>query len=235
MNSNLLKSFLAAFAFAGAIGSVSPANASLISSYFGEDLNNGNLALIHPNADAAKASFFGSSLLVAAQDFESPSVLPTPTAGSISRQTSVVNANGRFPISGTNYLQFSTAAATSSFNVAMAPGVNGLGFFGIDIGDFGENLSLKFYFADTTTETFVVLHTRETLDANGGVFFLGLLADTQILSVDFINSSGNGNTIMAFDDISQVSRVPEPSTIALIAMAMLSLFGFGMMRRRAEA
>jgi hypothetical protein len=67
------------------------------------------------------------------------------------------------------------------------------------------------------------------------VFFLGLLADTQILSVDFINSSGNGNTIMAFDDISQVSRVPEPSTIALIAMALLSMFGFGMMRRRAEA
>lgn len=30
-------------------------------------------------------------------------------------------------------------------------------------------------------------------------------------------------------------NVPEPSTIALIGMAFLSLFGFGMMRRRAEA
>jgi hypothetical protein len=29
--------------------------------------------------------------------------------------------------------------------------------------------------------------------------------------------------------------VPEPSTIALIAMALLSMFGFGMMRRRADA
>lgn len=32
-----------------------------------------------------------------------------------------------------------------------------------------------------------------------------------------------------------VAGVPEPSTIALIGAALLSLFGFGMMRRRAEA
>jgi hypothetical protein len=32
-----------------------------------------------------------------------------------------------------------------------------------------------------------------------------------------------------------LTEVPEPSTIALIGMALLSLFGFGMMRRRAEA
>lgn len=31
------------------------------------------------------------------------------------------------------------------------------------------------------------------------------------------------------------ATVPEPSTVALMAMALLSLFGFGMMRRRAEA
>ena len=30
-------------------------------------------------------------------------------------------------------------------------------------------------------------------------------------------------------------EVPEPSTIALISMALLSLFGFGLMRRRSEA
>jgi len=32
----------------------------------------------------------------------------------------------------------------------------------------------------------------------------------------------------------QVSGVPEPSTVALIGIIMLSLFGFGMMRRRAD-
>jgi hypothetical protein len=34
---------------------------------------------------------------------------------------------------------------------------------------------------------------------------------------------------------SEQTSVPEPSTIALIAMALLSLFGLCMMRRRAEA
>lgn len=35
--------------------------------------------------------------------------------------------------------------------------------------------------------------------------------------------------------VDPVDAVPEPSTIALICMALLSLFGFGMMRGRAEA
>jgi hypothetical protein len=32
-----------------------------------------------------------------------------------------------------------------------------------------------------------------------------------------------------------LSDVPEPSTLALFAMALLSMLGFGMMRRRADA
>lgn len=43
-------------------------------------------------------------------------------------------------------------------------------------------------------------------------------------------SNNIGNLL---DDVNL--SVPEPSTIALIAMAMLSMFGFGLMRRRAEA
>ena len=46
------------------------------------------------------------------------------------------------------------------------------------------------------------------------------------------NSFGNGWDKSSDFNVQVYGTVPEPSTFALIAMALLSLFGFGMMRRR---
>lgn len=194
-------------------------------SYFGEDINAGNLALTHSNADAAKASFMSNVIGSSTQSFEDPFALPATVNGTLSRQTSVVNANGRFPISGQYYLQFASPSTDSSFTFSLG-GSNAFGFYGVDIGDFGESLSLVLHFADSTTQTLTVGHSKALADANGAVFFQGLTADSSILSVDFVNSTGNGAAILAFDDFTSgrvANNVPEPDNLALVGLGLAAL------------
>ena len=70
---------------------------------------------------------------------------------------------------------------------------------------------------------------------NGGIAY-SLSPSAQYYLV--VGTTTNGDTGTYSGTISApngTATVPEPSTIALIAMALLSLFGFGMMRRRADA
>jgi len=57
------------------------------------------------------------------------------------------------------------------------------------------------------------------------------------LQIDYTDpNAGEGNTIQDIHNIDVASvRVPEPSTLGLFSVGLLSLFGFGMMRRRADA
>ena len=67
----------------------------------------------------------------------------------------------------------------------------------------------------------------------GNVLFKGTSTFAACLTLN-TGTSGNCRSASALQGFPSAS-VPEPSTIALIAMALLSMFGFGMMRRRAEA
>ena len=70
-----------------------------------------------------------------------------------------------------------------------------------------------------------------------GVVFTQLAAQTSIPYLLISDTLGNAflGQLSQGDVVVHMNVVPEPSTFALIAMAMLSMFGFGMMRRRAEA
>lgn len=67
----------------------------------------------------------------------------------------------------------------------------------------------------------------------GNAVFKGTTTFNSCLTLN-TNTSGNCRSAGTLEGFPQAS-VPEPSTVALIAMALLSMFGFGLMRRRGVA
>lgn len=62
------------------------------------------------------------------------------------------------------------------------------------------------------------------------LFTLLATSTTTTLSFELINNPGG----FFIDDVAVVDAVPEPSGIALAGVALLSLFGFGLLRRRMQ-
>ena len=75
-------------------------------------------------------------------------------------------------------------------------------------------------------------------NSSPGIVFTQMAGPT---GIPFLLISGDlGNAFLAQlsqgeDVVVHMNVVPEPSTFALIAVVLLSMFGFGVMRRRAEA
>lgn len=212
---------------------------AVIESFFGEDLNGTGLARARPNADAAFSAFMRRAPGAIAEDFEeSAVVLPPAFGGELSSSDLASVAEGRFAISGSRYaLLTSRVAPGAGFALDMPLPATAFGFFGVDIGDFNESLSLRLEFADGTAHDLVVAHTRDSADANGAVFFQGLLTDTPIDTVRVINlNPGGGTASLVFDDLIVGRALPVPvsvaGTLTLLAPAALSAVAIG--RRRAR-
>ena len=124
--------------------------------FFGEDAGIGENTrqTVHPNADAARASFLSNLSNPGTEDFEgfsdntgTPLVINFPGAGvtatvqgsgSVQTLTTGTNGVGRFPISGDNYYE-----ANSTFSVVLSDPVAAFGFYATDIGDFGGQVQLS--------------------------------------------------------------------------------------------
>lgn len=225
--------------------------------FFGEDVNNSeaNPIAAFPNALAAQAAFLGGLVGdVGTENFEGfadgttqPLDLDFGSAGTAtlaggggainSVTPGDTNGKGRYATSGSNYFEVA-AGGTPTFTVTFSQPVAAFGFFGVDIGDFGGQLSLVV----TTTEGELSGDIEHFLgdggSSGGSVFFFGLVAeigDALITSVEFLSSSGDGD-IFAFDDFTvaspeQIIEVPEPSTVALFGLGLIGL-GVGLRRRR---
>lgn len=248
-----MKTLAAAVASVAAVGFAANAQAALI--YFGEDLNSSPtvpLAAI-PNASAAEASFLGGLVGVGTETFEgiaagtvTPLMLTFPGAGTatlsggsgqvVSQPVGTAGA-GRYSIpsgSSTNFWQVQ-AGGGGNFSITFGASVAAFGFYGIDIGDYGGQLTLGF----SNGQNVVV---NNTVGANGStdgsVLFFGYIAQNpgeEFTSITFNTTTGQGD-VFAFDNFTIGSaaqvQIPEPGSLALMG---LGLAGLAAWRRRRKA
>ncbi|MCB2167224.1 MAG: PEP-CTERM sorting domain-containing protein [Deltaproteobacteria bacterium] len=212
---------------------------ALTATYFGEDLGLGESTRLtsFPNATAAEADFLSNLVGVGTEDFESLSgnaplsvdfgVAGTATlsgSGYVSTVPSGTNTVGRYPISGDNYFETSSA----NFSIAFSDPIAAFGFYGIDFGDFNGQILATF--ANGTSTAYEIPHT---VGAPGGsVIYWGLI-DTESLftSVTFSNI-GSSADAFGFDNftigsVEQVVPTPEPGTIFMMGLGLLGLAGMG--------
>ena len=216
--------------------------------FFGEDLNTaGDPSQVTPtNSNAARASFFANLIGVGTETFEgfaNGTASPLPVSFGAAG-TATLNGNfnvqsgndgaGRYAISGDKYWY----AGAGSFDVTFSAPVAAFGFYGIDIGDFGGQLSLQLTDSANNVTNLIVPDTiGGGGSTSGSVLYFGFFdTTTSYTKVAFFNSTGGDN--FAFDDFSIGSReqvnptVPEPATWALM-IAGFGLVGTAMRRRTA--
>jgi hypothetical protein len=136
------------------------------------------------------------------------------------------NGFGRYPISGSNYFEVDAG----NFRIDFSSSVAAFGFYGVDIGEFGGTLALRFF--DGGSVLYEQAVDIETGD--GSAFYFGYINSANpFTAVEFVRG-GAGGDIFAFDDMTigsreQVSRVPEPASAALVLTGLAAL---GVVARR---
>ncbi|NLD91936.1 MAG: PEP-CTERM sorting domain-containing protein [Fibrobacter sp.] len=204
--------------------------------FFGEDLGlgEGTPLTSWANADATRADFFSNLQGVEVFNFESvsgnaPIAADFGTAGTATitgsgSVTSVTpgstNGNGRYAISGSNYYE-----ATDDFTINFSNAISAFGFYGIDIGDFGGQVTLNM-----TSGLSTVLTMPNSINIRGGsVCYFGFYdVENAYSSITFGNTAA-GTDYFGFDDFTigirenVVPSVPEPATMSLIGIGILGL------------
>ncbi len=217
--------------------------ASATTTYYGEDLTPGANVANMTNANAARASFLSQLVGVGTENFEgfTPGGFTPPaqginfggagTATLNSTSTTFIRNSpgaGRFATSGSQYIE---TQAGAGFNVTFSSAVAAFGFYGTDIGDFGNTLILRFTRTDNTTFD---INVGNTLNIDGTGLFFGVIASAgdQFTRVDFLNEPG-GVDVFGFDDLTvgslqQVIPLPSAAGLGFVGLAGLAA------RRRAR-
>jgi hypothetical protein len=218
--------------------------------FFGEDLHNDPFTRIPatPNATAANNQFMSFLVGTGTESFEGfaagttpPLALVFPGAGTATLigsgavQSVPVGTNGvgRYPTHGSNFFEVSTG---SPFDIVFSNPVAAFGFYGIDVGDFGEQLFLTFSHLGGGSTLIPVPHTLGVNGStDGSVFFYGLIdALDPFTSVAFTSSFGE---VFAFDEmtigsVQQVVPVPEPISMLLLGTGLVGIAAVQRRRRK---
>jgi hypothetical protein len=264
---------LVALAVAATV-SVSSAHAAF--TYFGEDINNNINGATEPLSstpvsDAASSSFLAKLSGVGTETFEQRTTGSTPplaiafpgatgsfiatlTGGSglVAEVTpGSTNGAGRYSVPSATSTKFWEVAAGigGDFTITFSEDVGAFGFYGVDIGDLGGQLTLQRLNANgAAVGGNIAVGNSEGYD--GSVLFFGYVAGSTsetFRSIRFLTSAGAGD-IFGFDNFTagtycQIKgttcdtngggngTVPEPTTLALLG---LGLAGLAATRRRKQ-
>jgi len=230
---------------------VASASAST-TTFFAEDFNPTGVGTGGmPNSVGMRATFASNLVGVGTEDFEGFAVgttVPPPLAiNFVGAGTATLNATtstlrisndprsaaGRWATSGSNYVE---TDAGGDFNITFnnPGGVAAFGFYGTDLGDFGNQLTLRLTRTDNSTYDVVVPHSLGSNGSTDGrAIFFGLIAtagDT-FTRVEFLNNPG-GVDVFGFDDmmVGSLQQVVPLPTAAWMGLAGLA--GAGLVRRR---
>ena len=240
-----------------AITAMAATGAQAYTTFNGVDANGPEVVLaLTPQSTAAENAFKANLVGTGTETFETqttgamaPLTLDFGLAGmaTLSGGSGAVRANavgltngvGRYSVPGGTKFWDVIAGGSATFTVTFSQSIAAFGFYGIDIGDFGGTLSLEFLDAANNVINTLAVATAPTGTANASVLYFGALADSNaelFKSVRFLSTAGIGD-VFAFDSFTigsqqQVVRVPEPGSLALVALGMLGL-GIAAKRRRA--
>jgi hypothetical protein len=239
-----------------------PCNAHAYQIFFGEDPNSSATVPLSstPSSSSAESAFKSQLTGIGTETFEAqaagqgtPLILTFPGAGTatlsggdgiVAAVPSGTASFGRYSVPSATSTQFweVEAGGTGDFAITFANPTAALGFFGIDIGDFGGQLVLALSNGDSLT----VNNTIGTAGSNdGSVLFFGLIAQNpaqQFTSVRFNTTIGQGD-VFAFDNFTIASQeqvctvncppLPEPAPLALLGIAVAGGLGVRRWKHRA--
>lgn len=223
---------------------------AVVTTFFGEDLNSTEAVrlAVHPNSDIARAQFLSRLVAnVGTESFENfpdgtlvPFALTFPgSSGSITATLSgtgevdVLGGTGtrlgRYPISGTHYLDSVNSSNTpDAFQIDFSSPIVGFGFYGTDFGDFNGQTQVELVGVGGSE----ILSIGNSVNVAGGsTLFFGLVnPDRPFSSVIFRNTNPIDEDFFGFDDVTVadagqvIGAIPEPGTccfgIALVCCAL---------------
>lgn len=175
-------------------------------------------------------------------DFSGAAVATLNAAGRVGRVDAdtrrATDGFGRYSNSSTKFYETrSTTDARTTFTIDFSRPVGAFGFVGVDIGDFGSQLSLVFLRDGAEVFTFALPYAATdgtNSGRDGSRLFSGFVARTFDQNFDRVEFRGtDSDDVFAFDDMTVAPAVvPEPATVALMGTGLLALAGVAARRRR---
>jgi hypothetical protein len=200
-----------------------------------------------PNALAARTTFLSNLIGVGTETFES---FPDGTAAALALTfpgagTAILAGGGEVDndpgtgqnaTSGTNWWR---TGADNNFSITFTSPVAAFGFYGIDVGDIGAQLTLTLEGGSTVSINIPhpTVAGGPSSPQNGSVFFFGYIDTANpFISATFSNPAGVGDDF-GFDDmtigsVQQVQAVPEPTSFAIFGAAAFFAAASARLRRR---